>query len=103
MSGKHTILVICALGYATSTMIKKTICDYFDEVGIKNWDIDCIGYNMSQGHIAGADIIVSSLELKQEDYKVPILNGVALISGIGKDEVLSELEEQVRLIEAQAD
>ena len=41
------ILVICALGYATSTMIKKTIEEFLREKGTEGWYVDAVGLNMS--------------------------------------------------------
>lgn len=100
MKTKKTLLVICALGYATSTMIKKEITEYFEAKGITNWDVDAIGLNMSRDSVGSADLIVSSLELKQSEYDVPVINGVPLISGIGKDAVLEKILENVREIDS---
>lgn len=99
MNSKKTILVICALGYATSTMIKKAISEFLEEKGIANWEVEAIGLSMSRDYVESADIIVSSLELKQSEYKAPVLNGVPLISGIGKEAVLDQLLTQVKVID----
>lgn len=99
MKRKKTLLIICALGYATSTMIKKTICDCFETNCIDGWNVECIGYNMSQGRTDDADIIVTSLDLNPKEYTVPVIRGVALISGIGKEKVLNQIVEEVRRIE----
>lgn len=90
------ILVICALGYATSTMIKKTIEDFLEEKGVKGWYVESIGLNMSASHVKDAMMIVSSLELNQKDYEVPLVNGVSLISGINKEHALNEILDNIR-------
>ena len=99
MKEKRNILVICALGYATSTMIKKAISDYLSDKNINNWSVEAIGLSMSEGYIDSADIIVSSLDLDQSKYKVPVLNGVPLISGINKDQTLAQILEIIQKIE----
>ena len=87
------ILVICALGYATSTMIKKNIEDYLDAEGIEGFEIEAIGVNQASTYLPSAKMIVTSLELDPADYNVPVINGVALISGIGKEAVLEKIKE----------
>lgn len=99
MKTQRTLLVICALGYATSTMIKKSITEFFAEKGIENWTVDTIGLTMARDRLDEADLIVSSLGLNQAEYKVPVLNGVPLISGIGKDAVLQEILEQIQKLD----
>lgn len=99
MKTQRTLLVICALGYATSTMIKKSITEFFAEKGIENWTVDTIGLTMARDRLDEADLIVSSLGLNQAEYQVPVLNGVPLISGIGKDAVLQEILEQIQKLD----
>lgn len=91
MDKKRKILVICALGYATSTMIKKNIEDFLKENGIQGWYVEAIGLNMAAGYVKDASIIVSSLELNEKDYSVPIVKGISLISGINKEATLNEI------------
>ena len=98
MKQTRNLLIICALGYATSTMMKKVISDFFSEQGIENWNIDSIGYNMSESYVKKADLIVSSLELNENEYEVPILNGVSLISGINKEETLNQILDIINII-----
>lgn len=54
---------------------------------------------MSQGRTDDADIIVTSLDLNPKEHTVPVIRGVALISGIGKEKVLNQIVEEVRRIE----
>ena len=96
MSEKKLLLVICALGYATSTMIKKNIEDYFNEQGIEGWEIEAIGVNQTSSYLKDAKLIVTSLELDPEDYNVPVINGVSLISGLNKETTLAEISEVIK-------
>ena len=92
------ILVICALGYATSTMIKKRIEEFLREKGTEGWYVDAVGLNMSAVPARDASIIVTSLELNAKDYTAPIVNGISLISGIDKEATLHEIYELTRTI-----
>lgn len=96
MDNKRKILVICALGYATSTMIKKNIEDFLKEKRVQGWYVEAIGLNMAAGHVKDASIIVSSLELNKKEYTAPIVNGVSLISGINKEATLNEILEIIQ-------
>lgn len=91
MKEKKLILVICALGYATSTMIKRSIEEFIKKEGYVDWEVEAVGMNQSQPYIKKASIIVSSLELDLKDYQIPVINGVALISGIQKEATLYEI------------
>ena len=91
--GNKLILVICALGYATSTMIKKNIEEYLEEEGVEGFEVEAIGVNQASTYLPNAKMIVTSLELDPADYDVPVINGVALISGFGKEEVLAKIKE----------
>jgi PTS system galactitol-specific IIB component len=93
------ILVICALGFATSTMVKKNIEDFLKENNIKGWKIDAVGVGMSKEPIKNANIIVSTIGLKQEDFDVPIVDGLSLISGINAEETLNEIAEIIKRID----
>jgi galactitol-specific phosphotransferase system IIB component len=88
------------MGYATSAMMKMAIVDFFNEKNITDWNVDSIALNMSRDYVNDADIIVTSLDLRQDEYKVPVISGIALISGIGKDAVLQEILENIRRIES---
>lgn len=98
MKEKKLILVICALGYATSTMIKRTIEDFLKKEGCVDWEVEAIGLNQSQAYVKKASIIVSSLELDAKEYQMPIINGVALISGINKEVTLNEILEAIKTL-----
>ncbi len=92
------ILVICALGYATSTMIKKTIEDFLKEKGTEGWIVDAVGLNMSAIPAKDASVIVTSLELNAKDYAAPLVNGISLISGINKEATLNKIYELTKTI-----
>ena len=99
MNSKKTLLIICAMGYATSTIMKMGIVDFLQKKGITDWNVDSIALNMSSDYINDADIIVTSLELQQSEYKIPVIKGIGLITGIGKEDVLNTIFENIQRIE----
>lgn len=96
MNQKNLILVICALGYATSTMIMKNIEEFLQSQGIEDWEIEAVGVNQSSSYINDARMIVTSLELDESEYNVPVINGVPLISGINQEATLQQILDTIK-------
>ena len=90
------ILVICALGYATSTMVKRNIEEFLKERKIDGWTVDAVGMGMSQEPAKTASIIVTTVQLYQKEYKAPIIDGISLISGIDCDKTFEEIESKIK-------
>ena len=90
------ILVICALGYATSTMVKRNIEEFLKERKIDGWTVDAVGMGMSQEPAKTASIIVTTVQLDQKEYKAPIIDGISLISGIDCDKTFEEIENKIK-------
>lgn len=90
------ILVICALGYATSTMVKRNIEEFLKERKIDDWTVDAVGMGMSQEPAKTASIIVTTVQLDQKEYKAPIIDGISLISGIDCDKTFEEIESKIK-------
>ena len=90
------ILVICALGYATSTMVKRNIEEFLKERKIDGCTVDAVGMGMSQEPAKTASIIVTTVQLDQKEYKAPIIDGISLISGIDCDKTFEEIESKIK-------
>ena len=90
------ILVTCALGYATSTMVKRNIEEFLKERKIDGWTVDAVGMGMSQEPAKTASIIVTTVQLDQKEYKAPIIDGISLISGIDCDKTFEEIESKIK-------
>jgi len=89
------IFVVCASGIATSTMIRMKITDYLEERGL-----DALVTNFRVAELTpdriDADLIVATTTLPpeiEEDFNC--LNGVALLTGIGEEEILEAIAEEV--------
>ena len=90
------ILVICALGNATSTMVKRNIEEFLKERKIDGWTVDAVGMGMSQEPAKTASIIVTTVQLDQKEYKAPIIDGISLISGIDCDKTFEEIDSKIK-------
>ena len=90
------ILVICALGYATSTMVKRNIEEFLKNKNINGWTVEAVGMGMSKEPAKTASIIVTTVQLDQKDYSAPIIEGISLISGIDSEKTFEEIENKIK-------
>ncbi|MEZ5190241.1 MAG: PTS sugar transporter subunit IIB [Schumannella sp.] len=87
------VWVVCATGIATSTMVRLRIEQYLADHGIP---VEVSQYRVSElsADRVDADAIVTTTGMPDEFAKVvPVVNGVALLTGIGDEAVLDELKE----------
>ncbi len=84
-----TVIVACGAGVATSTIISSNIEKLLTENKIEYRIIQC-SIREVKGYQDQGDIIVSSMPL-QGDYKIPTILGLPFITGIGIDELKSEI------------
>ena len=85
------VYVVCATGVATSTMVRMKVEEFLRERGI---DADVSQYRVSElaADRVDADAIISTTGMPPEFAEVvPVINGVALLTGIGEDDALESL------------
>jgi galactitol-specific phosphotransferase system IIB component len=94
MKIKPNILVVCAMGYSTSSLIKLQI-----RIALESHDIDAnlesVSVNNLVNHLANGDLIITSLDLNPDDYQIPVINAMELISGRDKDKVVEKILEAI--------
>jgi PTS system galactitol-specific IIB component len=88
-----TILVACGTGIATSTVVSVSIQEALEEKGYTVNMRQCKTAE-TQGKMEGVDLIVTTTQLSG-DYGVPIIQTLAFITGIGKDQALQQIIEAV--------
>lgn len=87
------VLVVCATGIATSTMVRMRVEEFLKERGIKAQITQYRVGELSADRI-DADLIVSTSGMPPEFAEVvPVVNGVPFLTGIGEDAALKEIEE----------
>lgn len=84
------ILVACGNGIATSTVVASKIREYLGEKGIQVETSQCKLMEIP-GKIQNFDLVVTSGQYDGESYNVPIVKGLALLTGIGAEETLEKI------------
>lgn len=95
MSKQAKVLVLCADGVATSTMVLVSIRETFEEMGVEA-DLD-------QGRVTDAasmvqnnkyDFVISTAgtDLDGIPEDLPLLSGVPLLTGVGRDQAFEEIK-----------
>ena len=99
---KIKIVVFCATGIATSTMVAKKLEKEFKRRGVP--------VKVTKGRVSDSvglvrqvkpDLIVETASVKK-DMGVPLLSGVPLISGKGENELYEEIFEIVNKLLAES-
>lgn len=91
------ILVVCGTGTATSTVANKIISEYLSSKGIKV-SITQAKVTEISAYIEGMDLLVlmATGASVPSDLKVPVIKGLPFLTGIGKEELLKQVEEIVK-------
>lgn len=87
------IFVVCASSVATSTILRVKLEKYFEERSIP---VKVTQHRVTELSVdrLDADLIVATTEIPDEiKQKVPVVNGISMITGIGQKEVMAKIEE----------
>ncbi|WP_371362753.1 PTS system galactitol-specific EIIB component [Sporomusa rhizae] len=91
------ILVVCGTGTATSTVANRMISEYLNAKGIK--------VSVTQAKVTEIAAYAGEIDLLvlmatgaavPSNINVPVIKGLSFLTGIGKEEVLKEIEEIVK-------
>ncbi len=85
-----TVIVSCGTAIATSTVVAKAIEEACKEEGIKVTVKQCKTAEIQRLVEAGADLIVTTSQLRF-DPGIPIVKGLAFLTGIGTDQVMETI------------
>lgn len=91
------MLIMCGAGHATSTVVHSKIDDWLNEnnlsgeVTIKQSAVSAEIENIANDKY---DIVVSTT-IVPDDIKPKVINGVALLTGIGANQVFDEIKKQI--------
>lgn len=94
MAQPKRILVACGTAIATSTVVAKGIEEAMAERGIKVITRQCKAAEV-KSLSSDADLIVTTTPVPQ-DLGVPVIQTLAFLTGIGKEEVLDQIEEALK-------
>lgn len=85
-----TVIVSCGTGIATSTVAAKAIEEACKAAGIKVITKQCKAAEIPILIEQGADLIVTTSQMRF-DPGIPVVKGLAFLTGIGIDQVVEEI------------
>ena len=85
-----TVIVSCGTAIATSTVAAKAIEEACKAEGISVVTKQCKAAEIAKVVDQGADLIVTTSQIRY-DPGIPVIQGLAFLTGIGKDKVLEEI------------
>lgn len=86
---KKTVLVVCGSGIATSTAVVCELREKLAQRGIQADIRQCDVFSV-KNQLQGVSVIAYTCALK-EDFGVPKVSAVALLTGIGADAVVDQI------------
>lgn len=90
-SGKiYKIVVACGTAIATSTHVAIKVKEYLEERGLKIHTIQCRVPEVPS-LAPDADLVIATAQVPY-DIEVPVVNGIAFLTGIGEKEVVDTIE-----------
>jgi len=94
MGKTKIVLVACGTAVATSTVVAQAIEEACKQAGLKVQTRQCKAAEVP-GMAAGADLIVTTTPLPK-NLGVPVIQGLAFLTGIGRDEVLKQIMQALK-------
>lgn len=88
------ILFVCGTGGITSTVAENYVIDACKKAKVDVQTIRCSPGEI-QSKLNDIDFIVATTAIGN-NYPVPVISGVALLTGIGRDKVLEQIIEMVK-------
>ena len=95
---KLTVLAVCGSGVVSSSMIARKIEDVLSGEGIDTEVIGLLPMSV-EAYVdrGGIDFVVTTSPIPG-DIKVPVIKGVALLTGFGEDVVIEEIKKTAHSI-----
>lgn len=94
MTKQKLILVACGTAIATSTVVAKAIEEALKTRGVVATTRQCKASEVPS-LAAGADLIVTTTPVRT-DLGVPVIQTLAFLTGIGKEEVINQIIEKLK-------
>lgn len=91
---KKTVLVVCGSGIATSTAVVCELREKLSDRGIAADIRQCDVFSV-RNNLQGVNVIAYTCALK-EDFSVPKVSAVGLLTGIGADSVVDKVADALK-------
>jgi len=91
------LLIMCGTGVATSTVVTNKVKEWLGQKGYEN-DVQLYQSKVADemNRIDDYDIIISTTVVP-DSIKSKVINGLPLLTGMGKDEMFQEVEKQIKV------
>lgn len=90
---KKHIVFVCATGIATSTAVAEKVMNYLEkEKGLNNISYTQTNVASIKSNIDNADLVVATTNIPYK-IDVPVIRGLAFLTGIGEQKVLDNIYE----------
>ncbi len=94
MNKPKVVLVACGTAIATSTVVAKGIEEAMRERGLSVTTRQCKATEI-RSRLSGVDLVVSTTPVPH-DLGVPVIQTLAFLTGIGKEDVLNQIEQLLK-------
>ena len=84
------VIIACGSGVATSTLIASKVGEVLEKHGIQARVVQC-SVNEVDGHVDGADLVVTSVGRLEVKGDVPIVLGLSYLTGMGTEATDAEI------------
>lgn len=88
------VIVACGSGVATSQTVASKVKRLLDDKGIRA-EVEAVDIKSLKTHIKTASVYVA-ITRPDEQYDIPVCNGVAFLTGVGMDAELDKIIAAVR-------
>lgn len=90
------ILVVCGNGIASSSIMVSILQDHLKEQRMQAEVDKASLMDCNAERFNSYDLIVSSTKIDNPDVTTPVIVGAGLLTGIGEDEILEQVEAVVK-------
>ena len=94
------IIVACGSGVATSETIASKVNRMLKNDGI-DAEVEAINFGQVARRIKDADVYISIIR-DTHGYQIPVLNGVAFLTGMGQDEEYRKLVDAINEVNSRS-
>jgi len=94
MRKQKVVLVACGTAIATSTVVAKGIEEAMRDRGMSVLTRQCRASEI-RSRLSGVDLVVSTTPVPS-DLGVPVIQTLAFLTGIGKEDVLNQIEQALK-------
>lgn len=87
---KKIFIVACNQGVATSQVVASKVQNLLEERGIHNVSVEAVDVISLDSYLESASAYIRIVP-SNEEYDIPVVNGMAFLTGINQEDELSKL------------